>query len=440
MWLAQAASAQPQEMQAQQLHPPLDDCIAELRRELPSQPRLRRETFDTHLREVQDLRPLIDGAASSQPEFQLHIWDYLARRTDAQRIAQGRELMQRETRSLAAIERQHGVDAATTVAVFGVETDYGRVAGGHPVVDATLSRACLNLQSAERKANFFAALWLLQEGLVRADAFKGSWAGAFGLTQFLPATFAKYMADGDGSGTPDIVHSVPDALATTANYLRGLGWAQGMPWGIEVKVAEGVALEWNALERDHGCLQQARPSGRCRGLAQWQADGVVRVDGTPLIPAPRLDGATPAALLMPAGPHGPAWLVTPNYQAAWRYNRADAYGLAIGLLSDALRGGSPQQAAWPTDDLGLSRAEFKELQGLLARRGHCDVVVDGADGPRTGAAIRAEERRLGWTESGRGGSRVLAALRADAGPDDVCASGAVAAPAPAPQGQASAPN
>src|SRR5215813_2544383 len=104
---------------------------------------------------------------------------------------------------------------------------------------------------------------------------------------------------------------------------------------------------------------------------------------------------------MPAGPDGPAWLVTQNYQAIWRYNRADAYGLAIGLLSDALRGGPPQRVAWPTDDPGLSRAEFRELQALLAQGGECDLKVDGLEGPRTGAAIRAQEARLGWAETGR---------------------------------------
>jgi glucose-6-phosphate 1-epimerase len=235
----------------------------------------------------------------------------------------------------------------------------------------------------------------------------------------------KYMNDGDGSGVPDILHSVPDALATTASYLRGLGWAEGLPWGIEVKVPEDVALEWNALEREHACLQSAKPGGKCRSLAQWRSAGVVRIDGRPLLranaKAQRLHPGTPAALLMPAGPLGPAWLVTPNYQAIWRYNRADAYGLAIGLLSNALRGDPPQRAAWPTDDLGLSRAEFRELQSLLARRGHCDVSVDGADGPRTGAAIRAEERRLGWAETGRGGTRILDALRPDANAADACA-------------------
>ena len=127
----------------------------------------------------------------------------------------GQAILKREAEPLAGITRRLGVDAATVVSVFGVETDYGRVSGRYPVVDATLSRACLNLGSRERRAHFFAALQLLQEGQVQPEAFRGSWAGAFGLTQFMPGTFLQHREDGDGSGAVDIVGSVPDALATT---------------------------------------------------------------------------------------------------------------------------------------------------------------------------------------------------------------------------------
>jgi hypothetical protein len=189
-----------------------------------------------------------------------------------------------------------------------------------------------------------------------------------------------------------------------------------MPWGVEVKVPAELAA-FSAMEGDHACLVEAKPSEQCRAVARWSLAGVTRVDGSPLVrsePGPgRLDADTPAALIVPAGPDGPAWLVTPNYQAIWRYNRADAYGLAIGLLSDALAGRALQRVAWPTDDPGLSRAEFRELQGLLVQHGHCELKVDGAEGPRTSAAIREEEARLGWTETGRAGGKLLRALRAD---------------------------
>jgi glucose-6-phosphate 1-epimerase len=397
--------------------PDVPACLRVLRQELPTQPPVRAETFDRYTRSVEDLRPLIDQSSAAQPEFKLPIWDYLARLVDAKRETDGRAVLQRHAAALADIGRRHGVDASTAVAVFGVETDYGRVPGRYPVVDATLSRACLNLGSRERKAHFFAALYLLQEVLVKPDTFRGSWAGAFGLTQFMPGTFLKNMDDGDGSGDIDIVSSVPDALATTARYLNSLGWVAGLPWGVEVSVPRESAPSWNALERDHGCLEPQAPSGLCRGVAQWAAAGVRRVDGSALL-LPGAGGGAPwpadtiAALLMPAGIDGPAWLVTRNFQAAWRYNRADAYALAIGLLADRLRGDPAPSTAWPTDDLALSRAEFVELQTLLLRRGHCDVTADGHDGPRTRAAIAAEEAAQGWMTSGRGGAKLLEALRA----------------------------
>lgn len=402
---------------------PLSACIATLRQELRTHPEVSPQTFDTFTREVQDLRPVIENATRAQPEFQIPIWDYLARRVDAQRIAEGRALLQQESAALAAIARRQRVDPETTVAVLGIETDYGRVAGRYPVVDATLSRACLNLNSSERKQHFFDALWLLQEGVVRPEDFKGSWAGAFGMTQFMPGTFRRYMRDGADLPAADIVGNMADALATTARYLRGLGWKEGLRWGVEVRVPPALA-RFNALEGDHGCLSTGKPGANCRTAGEWSRAGVTRVDGSPLLqrdPAAGLgDPATPAALLMPAGAEGPAWLVTPNYQAIWRYNRADTYALAIGLLSDALKGLPPPRVAWPTNDPGLSRAEFRQLQQLLVERGHCEVSVDGAEGPRTGAAIRSEEARLGWTETGRAGSKLLAILMMDRAPAATC--------------------
>ena len=261
----------------------LAGCVASLREELPTHANVKPETFELYTRAAQDLRPQVDNATRTQPEFQLAIWDYLARLADAQRAARGRELMQRETTALAALNERHGVDAATTVAVFGVETDYGRVAGRYPVIDATLSRACLNLKSAERKRHFFAALWLLQEGAVKPEQFKGSWAGAFGMTQFMPGTFVSYMNDGDGAPAADIINSVPDALATTARYLRGLGWNPGVSWGVEVKVPPAmVSMSALCRAQAHGPVQARRRMERGRGDARgWQPLARRRRCGTP---------------------------------------------------------------------------------------------------------------------------------------------------------------
>ena len=389
---------------------PFGACIDALRHErAKQQPPVRAETFEQFTRDAQDLRPAIRAATESQPEFKLPIWDYLARLVDAQRVADGREVLAAQVAPLQTIADRRGVDAETVVAVFGVETDYGRVEGRHRVVDATLSRACLDMQSQERKRHFFAALWLLQQGLVKPDNFRGSWAGAFGLTQFMPATFVAYMDDGDGSGQVDIVGCAPDALATTARYIASLGWTRSLRWGVEVTLPAGASQEWVANEREHGCLSAANAIGKCRSVEQWTALGVIAVsrDGAPALPK-----GTRTALLAPAGASGPVWLVTGNYQAIWQYNRADAYALAIGLLADALRGEPPMHTVWPTNDPGISRAELVALQRDLVRGGHADVVADGFDGPRTREAIRAEERLRGWPETGRAGGRIARALGA----------------------------
>ena len=396
-------------------------CIEALRRERAqyqpqdAQSPLRSDTFETHVRSAVDMRAAIRAASESQPEFKLPIWDYIARLVDSQRITEGQAVLKAQAAPLQVIAARRGVDAATVVAVFGVETDYGQVEGRHRVVDATLSRACLDLKSRERKKNFFAALWLLQESLVQSDTFRGSWAGAFGLTQFMPATFMAYMDNSNGSGRADIIASVPDALATTANFLTGLGWKPDVRWGIEVTLPAGVARELIGAEREHACLAGSKSVGKCRTVEQWAALGLAAIEmrgDETTSPSPfGLASGTLAALLAPAGEDGPAWLVTPNYQAIWQYNRADAYALAIGLLSDALRSDPPMRTAWPTDDPGLSRAQMKELQQNLIRRGHADVMADGLDGPRTRDAIRAEEMRRGWSQTGRAGSKIAGALK-----------------------------
>lgn len=388
-------------------------CIETLQRELPRYPKVRAETFAAYTREAQDLRPLIDKATRSQPEFELQIWDYLARLVDPQRITDGQAVLARQSMVLSRISARFGVDPATIVAVLGVESDFGRLQARHKVVDATLSRACLKLSNRERTAHFFAALWLAQQNFVKPDDFRGSWAGAFGITQFMPGTHVQFMADGDDDGIIDTLGNMPDALATTANYLKGLGWTDGLPWAIEVKAPPDVARQSKSSEREHACLGHVQPNGKCHTLSEWAAMGIRRIDGKS--PAdrqvrwPGMESSTSTALLAPTGPDGPAWLVTKNFHAIWQYNRADSYALAIGQLSAALRGEPTQQTPWASPDaaLTLSRAGFSQIQTLLRAAGQCAVVVDGYDGPGTRDAIRAEEQRRGWPETGQPTTKLL---------------------------------
>jgi len=326
-----------------------------------------------------------------QPEFTTPVWDYIAGLVDDERVAEGREMLRRYASALQTAESRFGVDAATIVAVWGVESDFGKSFGKRPVVQSLATLAC----QAPRRNDYFkkeliSALKILQSGDIRPEEFVGSWAGAFGHTQFMPSTFLTTAVDLDGDGRRNIASSVADSLGSTANYLRKSGWRQGMRWGFEVRLPTGYS----------------GPSGRGskQSMATWASRGVTRVDGSPL-------GDGSAGLLLPAGRNGPAFLVTRNFDAVYAYNAAESYALAICVLSDRLRGRPGIQAPWPTDDPGLSRAERRELQALLTRHGYDVGEPDGVIGTKTKEAIADFQGKAGLQRNGRASQKTLNALR-----------------------------
>ena len=333
-----------------------------------------------------------------QPEFRLPIWDYLAALVDDERIADGRRMLAEHRETLAAVARRFGVDAETVVAVWGVESDYGRSFGRTPLLQSLGTLSCFGRRQTFFRGELFAALRIVQGGHVEADQLVGSWAGAFGHTQFMPSTYERLAVDFDGDGRRDLVSTIPDALASTAHFLQKAGWRSGEPWGLEVRLPASFEL---------------RGEGRRtkRPLADWAARGLRRADGSPLA-AGGLAASSAAGLLAPAGATGPAFLVLRNFDALFSYNAAESYGLAIAHLADRLRGGGEFATPWPTDDPGLSRAQRRELQTLLIARGHDIGDVDGRLGERSRAAIRVEQQRLGHDASGRAGRKLLQALRA----------------------------
>jgi membrane-bound lytic murein transglycosylase B len=233
---------------------------------------------------------------------------------------------------------------------------------------------------------------IIGRGDIRPERLTGSWAGAFGHTQFMPSTFLRLAVDLDGDGRRDVVDSVPDALGSTANFLRRAGWISGVPWGYEVQVPE-------SFNSGLAGRKSKRP------VSSWAAMGVTRIDGRPL------SGEYQGAILLPAGKAGPAFLVTKNFDALYSYNAAESYGLAIAVLSDRMRGGAGVQAAWPTDDPPLSRAQRRELQQLLAARGYDVGEPDGKVGQKTRDAIKTIESQIGMRQTGRPGGKVLQALK-----------------------------
>jgi lytic murein transglycosylase len=345
--------------------------------------------------------PRILPSLDAQPEFRLHIWDYLAVMVDQERIDDAQYLLREHREVLERVRARYGVDPATVVAVWGVESNFGKGAGGFNVLRSLATLACEGRRQSYFRGELLAALRIVQGGHVEPDRFQGSWAGAFGHTQFMPSTFERLAVDFDGDGRRDLVGSVPDALASTANFLRNAGWRDGRPWGIEVRLPTMRGKPFSLA----GEGRRTR-----RTLATWTARGLRRVDGSRLT-REDLPGSTMAGLIAPAGADGPAFLVLRNFDAAYSYNAAVAYALAIVHLGDRVRGAPPFVTPWPTDDLGLSRVERRELQALLGSRGHDIGTPDGILGAKTRAAVREEQRRLGHPVTGRPGQKLLQALR-----------------------------
>ena len=330
-----------------------------------------------------------------QPEFRTAIWDYLAGLVDEERVADGLAMQAKWADTLAASSERYQVDPATIVAVWGVESNFGRNFGKRPLLTSLGTLSCFGRRQSYFSGEFLSALKILDAGDIEPEQLVGSWAGAFGHTQFMPSTFLRLAVDGDGDGKRDLMASVPDALASTANFLHKGGWREGQPWGYEVLLPAG-------FDDSVSGRRDKRP------LSWWAKRGLRRADGQPI---PVSDAA--AGLLLPAGPRGPAFLVFRNFDVIYGYNAAESYALAIAHLSDRLRGGKPFVTPWPTDDPGLSRLERRELQTLLAARGHPIGEVDGMIGARSREAIKAEKQRLGITADGRPGQKLLTSLRAD---------------------------
>lgn len=367
----------------------LDQCRAEIWRQA-AKAGVTRATFDAQMEGVApDSTVLV--ASTSQPEFVTPIWDYLAVLVDSQRIADGKAQLARWDSVLGAVERRFAVDRHVVVAVWGVESDYGRIMGERPLVRSLITGACFGRRQAFFRTQLVAALRIAERGDMGGGRLLGSWAGAFGQTQFMPTTYLTRAVDQDGDGRRDIVNSTPDALGSTANFLAKAGWRDGTPWAIEVRVPKSYRGATGRATR--------------RSLTRWAALGVGRLDGG------RLTGSDSAALLVPAGRKGPAFLVFDNFSVIYSYNAAESYAFAIGHLADRLRGGKEFKTPWPTGDRGLSRTERRELQERLAATGYYEGVADGVLGAKTRAAIRAFQKKAGLVVDGHAGGKVLEALR-----------------------------
>jgi lytic murein transglycosylase len=341
---------------------------------------IRADTFDAAFDGVQ-LRRHAVTQDRSQPEFVRAIWDYVDGVITPQRVANGQARLQDLQAQADEVARQYGVPGPVLMAVWGIESNYGSNYGDVPVIDALATLGFEGRRDRWARSELIDALKILQGGDIDRAHMIGSWAGAMGQTQFMPSSFLAYAVDGDGDGHRDIWGSMPDVLASTANFLARKGWRPDEPWGLEVQLPAGFDPE------------QADPDVR-QSSAQWAEAGVRSMDGS------ALPALADAAVLLPAGVRGPAFLVGQNYRVILRYNNAMSYALTVGLLSQRIAGGPGVQAPWPRDLRALTRGEVIALQTGLNAQGFDCGTPDGQFGPASRKALRQYQRHIGVPADG----------------------------------------
>ena len=336
--------------------------------------------------------PEVLRLAARQPEFVKPIWAYLVQMVTPERLALGRAQLAKREDFLVQLEKKYGVPRTILVAIWGVETNYGGNKGSHFVLQALATLGYTGKRADFGRQQLISALKILQSGDVELANFKGSWAGAMGHTQFIPTTYAGYAADGTGDGVRDIWTEPKDALASTANYLKRMGWKRGLEWGFEVQVPED--MDFSVAK-----IRQPKPA------AFWRDKGV-RAPSRDIS-----DDLGDISLFAPTGARGPIFLVTKNFRALLRYNTAPAYALAVAHLGDRFTGAAPFETEWPMTDRPLLPKEIAAMQSALMANGFDAGGVDGLMGSQTAAAVGEYQKSRGLIVDGYATPGILMQLQ-----------------------------
>ncbi len=305
-----------------------------------------------------------------QPEFSLTYAKYVGGTVSLDRIQKGQQKMAQHRALLDQLQAEYGVPPQYLMAFWGIETNYGTYMGDFRVVRSVATLACMTKRREFFSNETVQALRILNNNHMTSDQMRGSWAGAMGNMQFMPSTFTKWAVDRDGNGRIDIWNSLPDAFASAANFLRGIGFKPGLPSSEEVMLPANFPLE------------QADTTVE-KPVKAWSALGVRKMNGGAL---PAVDDA--ASILLPAGFRGPAFIIYPNFKAVMNWNRSTLYALSVGILARQIAGGPPVQASAPADDAPISRDTVIDMQNRLARLGLYKDETDGLLGPKTRSALR----------------------------------------------------
>ena len=330
--------------------------------------------------------PEVRALLKRQPESNVTAGRYVSARTGAGTVAAGRRQAESWASVLRATERQTGVPAAIAVAVWGLESGYGAATGRKDAIRSLATLAAYGDRPDFYRAELVEALAILQSGAAARERLQGSWAGAMGQTQFMPTSYTRFGADGDWDGQVDIWTSVPDALASTANYLRAYGWQPGLPALVAVRLPAGLD-----------------PLASRDDFADWRRRGVARANGGALPPAGT------AVLVQPAGHAGPAFLATENFVVLKSYNASDVYAIAVALLADRIEGRPPLEASWP-EERPLAKADRIALNRYLKGRGFRVPDVESRIDFDLRDAVRAVQAERGLPVDGQPTYGLLGAL------------------------------
>jgi len=344
------------------------------------------ETVDTAFRGLLPDPKIIEND-SYQSEFVKPIWKYLESAISEKRLSTAKKMLQEHHELLTQIEQRYGVQREYLVAIWGIESNFGSNYGDKSIIRSLATLAYQGRRQDFGKKQLLAALRIIDKGDVAPSQMIGSWAGAMGQTQFIPTTYEAYAVDFDGDGKRNLINSIPDALASTANYLAKSGWKSGESWGQEVKLPEDFA--WSLADMQTWL-----------GLGCWQHTGITQRDTNPLAHIFAKNTDKLSAILLPAGHTGPAFLVNKNFKVIKRYNNANSYALAVSYLSNQMMDRAGIIAKWPTDDVMLTRTERTELQQILTDSGFDTKGVDGRVGPNTRKALRAWQQTVNVVPDG----------------------------------------
>lgn len=340
--------------------------------------------------------PAVIKLDTNQPEFTRNIWDYIDNAIAPKRLKRGQSQLKKYSRLFDEIEKKYGVPREIIVAIWAMESDFGRNYGSKNVI-RSLATLAQHARSEKRaifaREELLTALHIIQDNKLNVGSLIGSWAGAMGQPQFMPSSYVKYAVDYNGDGQRNLWETEADVFASIANFLKESGWRKQEDWGVEVNLPRDFDWKLNSASYE-------------LRFVQWRFIGVTNASGKSFSQPQRQ-----ASLFIPAGRFGPAFLVTHNFHVIKRYNKSLSYTLAVAQLSRLLSVGESIRIAWPRDDKALSSEQVKEIQSRLNESNHNAGEVDGKVGSKTREAVRTWQLENGFAGDGYVSMALLKKLR-----------------------------